>query len=526
MEAWRVTPQDLKKYPHFDAFISPEKATVYVTNPERVSKHPFYPFMHYKQRWTRFAPKGQPGAVKERPIRYAARLDAYIFSYYRHILSGLYEEQLRRAKLGNSVLSYRHISVPGGKGGKSNVHFAADAVRRIQELGECWAIALDISSFFESLDHSILKRLWCRLLGVERLPDDHFQVFKAITQYSVVDKVEVYERLGHFGEKVSARTGNRVKGYLTPHRKIPTHLCDGKEFRAKIAGGSPGGSIIRKNAELYGIPQGAPMSDLLANLYLLDFDETIAGWVRSFGGAYFRYSDDILVLVPGEESDGRLLAQRIRELIRKFGNQLQIKKEKSSLFCYRRDGRHQTCELVEGTQGKNGLEYLGFRYDGKRVYVRNATISNLRRKVAQAAFRAADSCSRRYPGKDALALKSTFNYEEFIKRFGRVEDFAESRKDYKKWTFWTYATRAVKEFGTIGKPILHQLRKHEQLIRWRVDKELEEAVMRRERRKVRRPMSSNRGVVESPATPGGLKSVSVASGERAAAGGASATAKS
>jgi hypothetical protein len=349
MEAWRVTPKDLKKYPHFDGFISAEKATIYVTNPERVSGHPFYPFMHYKQRWTRFAPKGQAGAVKERPIRYAARLDAYIFSYYRHILSGHYEEELRRAKLGDCVLAYRQIPIPGGKGGKSNVHFAADAVRKIQEFGGCCAIALDISSFFESLDHSTLKKLWCRLLDVERLPSDHFQVFKAITQYSVVDKVEVYERLGHFGEKVSARTGNRVKGYLTPHRKIPTHLCDGKEFRAKIAGGGATGSIIRKNAELYGIPQGAPMSDLLANLYLLDFDKTIAGWVRDVGGAYFRYSDDILALVPGKESEGKQLAERIRELIRKFGSQLQIKREKSSLFAYKRDGSRQTCDLIDGT---------------------------------------------------------------------------------------------------------------------------------------------------------------------------------
>ena len=486
MKTWQVTSQDLKKYPHFDAFVSPDKATDYVTNREHVSRHPFYPFIHYKQRWTRFAPKGQNGVVKERPIRYAARLDAHIFSYYRHILSELYEAELARAELDGCVLAYRHIPISGGRGGKSNVHFAADAVRKIKELGDCCAIALDISSFFESLDHATLKQLWCRLLGVERLPDDHFQVFKAITKYSVVDKVEVYERLGHFGEKMSAITGGRVKGYLTPYRKIPTHLCDGKEVREKIAGNGASESIIRKNPEPYGIPQGAPMSDLLANLYLIDFDKTVAEWLRSIGGAYYRYSDDILVLVPGSESVGKHFAQATRVLIREFGSQLQIKKEKSSLFVFKRDGSHQTYALIEGTQGKNGLEYLGFRYDGKRVYVRNATISNLRRKVAQAAFRAADSCARRYPDKDARALKSMFNYEEFIKRFGRVEDFAESRKDYKKWTFWTYATRAVNEFGVIGKPILRQLRKHETLVRWRVDRELEQAVVRREKRKVRR----------------------------------------
>jgi hypothetical protein len=39
------------------------------------------------------------------------------------------------------------------------------------------------------------------------------------------------------------------------------------------------------------------------------------------------------------------------------------------------------------------------------------------------------------------------NYEVFISRFGRVEDFDEKEDNYRKWTFWTYAQRAVSIMG-------------------------------------------------------------------------------
>src|SRR5208282_1493171 len=243
--------------------------------------------------------------------------------------------------------------------------------------------------------------------------------FKAITEYAEVEKVKVYERLGHFGEKLIKRSGKPTKGYLTPYSKIPKHLCDGKEFRAKIAGCSGDTSIIEKNYKTYGIPQGAPISDLLANLYLLDFDSTVRAWVRELGGAYCRYSDDILLVVPGDQAIGSDLRARTCGLIRGYGRKLEIKKEKSSLFVFDRHGSEQTFQLLDGTRGRNGLEYLGFRYDGKQVYLRDATISNLRRKIARAARREANLCARRYPDKDLHKLKSLFNYERVVKRFGR-----------------------------------------------------------------------------------------------------------
>jgi hypothetical protein len=255
------------------------------------------------------------------------------------------------------------------------------------------------------------------------------------------------------------------------------------EFRQKIAGGNGNKSLIDRNYKPYGIPQGAPLSDVLANLYLIDFDAIVAGWVRDAGGAYYRYSDDLLFVVRGNEPTGRELMQRVRDLIGKFGSKLVIKPEKTSLFVFHMDETVQRCELADGTKGKNGLEYLGFRYDGKKVFLRDSTITNLRRKVARAACREADACARRYPDKDVPMLKLIFNYERLIKRFGKVENFGETHHDYRNRTFWTYAKRASKEFGSLGKPILRQLRRHRALVKWRVDKAIENAVIRRERQR-------------------------------------------
>ncbi|WP_227500982.1 hypothetical protein [Klebsiella michiganensis] len=41
-----------------------------------------------------------------------------------------------------------------------------------------------------------MKKSWCQLLTAEKLPEDHYAVFKAITKFSKVDKNEVYELMG------------------------------------------------------------------------------------------------------------------------------------------------------------------------------------------------------------------------------------------------------------------------------------------------------------------------------------------
>jgi hypothetical protein len=474
MAAWELTSEGLKRYPHFDSQLSIEEAISLATDPKRVATHTFYPFLLYTNRWTRFAEKGERGDSKERPIRYASRGDAYIFAYYRHLLGEAYEAALSKASLDDSIVAYRRILDEDGKG-KCNIHFARDAFDKIAELGNCCVIALDISSFFESLDHELLKSAWCRLLDVKRLPEDHFKVFRSVTKYAVVDKQEVYERLGYFGLKKSPKSGKTKAGYLTPYSKMPKQLCTAAEFRQKIAGGDGSKSLIEVNLKTYGIPQGSPISDLLANIYLLEFDKSVRQRVDALRGSYFRYFDDILIICPGGEGEGKALAEDVRQMIKKFGSKLVIKEKKSSVFVFTAHGVTQTCKLVQGIQGKNGLEYLGFRFDGKKIFIRDSTLSNLYRKVTRSARYEAVSLVKRYPGKSFKFLLKQFDYEGLIQRFGRVQDFGELADDYRNWTFWTYARRAARIFDSRGSSILRQLRMFRRNVRARAVEELARA---------------------------------------------------
>jgi hypothetical protein len=475
MVAWQLTSKDLKRYPHFDSQLSIEEATALATNPKKVVAHKFYPFMLYANRWTRFAKSGEEGDVKERPIRYASRGDAYIFAYYRHLLTQKYEAALSKNFLDETVIAYRRIRNPDGAG-KCNIHFANEAFEKIRKLGDCCVVALDISGFFESLDHRLLKSIWCDLLNVEKLPEDHYKVFRTITRYAVVEKQAVYERLGYYGLKAKSKSGKITNGYLVPYNKMPKQLCTGRDFRQKIAGGDGSKNLIDVHLKTHGIPQGSSISDLLANMYLLNFDCAVRKILDALGGSYLRYSDDILLIAPGGEREGKALAENIRGLIGEFGSKLVIKEKKSSVFAFTKKGKAQGFKLVHGTQGKNGVEYLGFRFDGKKIFIRDSTLSNLYRKVAGSSRYAAISLVRRYPGKDHAFLESRFDYEKLIQNFGRVKDFGELSDDYRNWTFWTYARRSAKIFGPLGSPIHRQLRAFRENVKRRAAKELIRAI--------------------------------------------------
>lgn len=329
MVEWILTEDKLKAYPQFDAVISSEVAMKYVKDPSLVATHPFLPFIEYEVSWTRFAKKGEPSKRKERRIRYAARKDSYIYSYYRHILSELYEKRLFENGLQNSVLAYRRVQTASGKG-KSNINFAFEAFDAISAMGNCSVIALDISKFFEHLDHDLLKDNWRRVLGVEKLPPDHFAVFKSITNYSYVMKLEAYRRLGFFGPKTPRPDGSMADGYLIPFDQIPRQLCSAAEFRKKIGGDGGQKSIIRRNHKRYGVPQGAPLSDLLANLYMFLFDLWMHEEVTQAGGKYFRYSDDVLIIVPGANQRKALgWMHRASTRIHRYGDKLEIKPDKA-----------------------------------------------------------------------------------------------------------------------------------------------------------------------------------------------------
>ncbi len=363
-EEFDFTAKDLKHYPHFDAPISLREIRRLVTDPDRVATNPFYPFFLYEESWQPYRPTDAAKPDKKmRPIRYGARRDAYIFAFYRRKLSRLYETRLRDMGIEDSPIAYRQVLKPGRGGGKCNIDFAKDAFDEIDRLGNCVAVALDIKGYFENLDHSRIKRLWCDLLGVEKLPQDHYAVFKNITKYRFVDQRAVYSRLSYFG--LRERNGKKIPGFLKPFRDMPKQLCSNADFRAKICGGDPAyqPSLVQKNTLPHGVPQGAPISDLIANFYLLEFDRVMAEYARMRGGRYMRYSDDILLILPGGSLEADEAINFATAEIRKHGPELRIKDAKTCVAQFERtlEGlRFRHLKQRPDEPAKNGFEYLVF----------------------------------------------------------------------------------------------------------------------------------------------------------------------
>jgi hypothetical protein len=219
-------------------------------------------------------------------------------------LSKRYEEELVRKGISACPIAYRRISQDSGSGGKCNIDFAKDAFEEIEGLGNCVAVASDIRSYFETIDHDKIKHYWGKLLECWVLPDDHYAVYTNITKYRCVDQRDVFRRLGYLGPV--ERNGRVVEGFVIPFKEIPKKLCSNNDFKNKICGGDPTfPSLVQRNDGSFGVPQGAPISDLIANFVLIDFDQVMATYASLRGGVYMRYSDDILLILPGGPDEGR-----------------------------------------------------------------------------------------------------------------------------------------------------------------------------------------------------------------------------
>lgn len=447
-----------------------------VSDPSGVAAHKFMPLLHFSKKWRR-APLKRAGKApikrdpKVRNIRYACRKDTYIFKYYRELLSERYEAFLAANKLESSVLAYRRIPVGGRSNAhKSNIEFARDAFSEVDRLGKCCAVAIDISDFFGSMSHSQIKNTWKRLLSEPELPNDHFAVFRALTRFHYVDRDEAYVALGY-----SERTKSGVLRYKNSPKKIPRQICSNSQFREAIVENglvnSGEGSAIGK-----GIPQGVPLSDLIANAYLTDFDICMRQYAERKGGTYCRYSDDILFILPGDGRAARAAFNFAAREITKHGDHLKIKPSKTEIACYTPGNAKLRCCSMAFDESSNrlyrhspnsGLSYLGFRYDGRLVYLRTSTISNLRGKIFRSCSAVAINHVDRHLDKDLIWLLSNIPLHETLQRFFQIKDYDDAvsvaentgKSPFSKMTFWSYSKRATNCFGARGRPIEKQTKK-------------------------------------------------------------------
>lgn len=240
----------------------------------------------------------------------------------------------------NSVLAYR-------RGGHTNIHHSKSLFDEIRQKRNCTVIALDISGFFDSLDHLLLRDAIASILSVERLEGHHATIWKNVTRFAWVETADIDTVLG----KKRAGLGR---------------ICSPQDFVTHVRGKSSG--LVNTNDDPFGIPQGTPVSGLFANIYMRTFDKEIADFAAGSGGSYRRYSDDIALVLPSTTKINHIVCL-VEKMLADFKLSISVDKTESAKF---RDGL---------LLSQKPIQYLGFVYDGESTLIRPSSIDAYRAKM-------------------------------------------------------------------------------------------------------------------------------------------------
>lgn len=316
LEARYKKNKPIKSYLHLDPFVYPNKKTKDKLEKKiirnKLKGHSFYPLLKtvLKHKTHKRVEPAIPNKkkftvkIKKRPISYCSHFDSLIISYYNHCLSEAYEDFLEDYNFSKSVLAYRKFTDK-----RSNVDFAIEAFEEIKARKNCIVLTFDVTSFFDELNHGILKENLCSVLKVSRLEEDWFKVFKYCTRYSYVYKDDLVNR---FGSDWVPKNGQ---------------ICSPREYR-EIRSKS---NIVKKNvidtdpSNQKGVPQGTPISATLSNVFMITFDRKLAEYCAQMNIKYLRYSDDILIVC--QESQEHLVRTKLVDLLKDHHLHSNEKKE-------------------------------------------------------------------------------------------------------------------------------------------------------------------------------------------------------
>ncbi len=319
---------------------------------EDMKNHQFLPFIKREDIQIRFR-KDKDGetrrSTKLRPIMYASHLDAHIYSYYNYILQIKYEKYIEDLNISSNVTAYRKIKLHDTSKGKSNIHFAKEVFDYIQTQSECIIITQDITGFFDNLNHSILKKMICTICNIEKLDESFYKVFRSLTAYRYIEYSDFIDK------KIKGKTKNNKYAIYNSLK-----------------------GILYENKKNIGIPQGSPISGLLANMYMIDFDLAMKSFFPDI--FYRRYSDDLVFICRSDQKDA--LSLFINSKINE--SRLEINASKSYISYFKKINEGLICEKVtdglDKQKSRNYVDYLGFEFNGKNILLRKNTIQKLKRK--------------------------------------------------------------------------------------------------------------------------------------------------
>ena len=502
---WIMKQKDWFKprgYLHIDNKIKSENRGFIVgmiQDPNYVAHHAFMPLLYktVKQRRYKAIEKDEDGVsvsshkklnekgfkestAKLRPIHYASHIDSQIYAYYANqIIAPRYESILKeQGKLSECITAYRKILSPDGLKNKNNVHFANDIFEEIKRRGECAAVAFDIKSFFSSLDLRILKERWQFVMGTDKLDEAHYNIFKSVTAFRYIHLDELRIKGKGFDEK-------RIANYR--QCGIESFFGDLQELRDKIKSRE---IHVQKNYfrnkqtnKPEGIPQGLPISAILANLYMLEFDKEIYTKLVIDRDCYFRrYSDDIVVVCKVELIDE--VIKIVSDTIKGEKANLRIADEKTEICKFKNiiigDQERLQVYKSNGKEFKENVPfvYLGFEFYGYQKLLKSASLARFYRRMKESVRKHSRRAQRRmdfelldkkiifktrlyrmftYKGQKSRLLRSK---RATLKKdiYGHFHFVTTEREKKFRGNFLRYATRASADMQ--APEIRRQIRNH------------------------------------------------------------------
>lgn len=346
---------DTKPYAHFDLRVSLSMPSIrkYVMDRTKIVTHSFYPFIHFDKKNSRY---GKKGPKKPRELYYCSHLDRCVYQRYAFLLNYQYNIWACENNIDDVAIAYRDSL------GKNNIDFAKDAFDAIRSFPQCFILVGDFTNFFDNLEHQYLKKMMCEVLGVERLPQDYFSVFKNITRFSSWDWKDIVKAAGENIAERGVRKKINSKETVLTKEQFQKNKKD-----------------IKKNISGVGVPQGSPISAVLSNIYMIKFDKDIKRYVTSKGGIYMRYSDDFIIVLPYErDAEIADFTSYIFSYVESMKGLIDLQKEKTSCYTYKDE------VIYEGDQ-PSSINYLGFLFDGKNIRIRPRAITKyyyrMRRKA-------------------------------------------------------------------------------------------------------------------------------------------------
>lgn len=296
---------------------------------------------------------------------------------------------------------------------------AHDAVRAAQAFikeGKTWVIDIDLKDFFERVDHDILMHL---LRG------------------KVMDK--------------------GLRALIGAYLRAPVQQSDG-----------------RKEKRWKGVPQGGPLSPLLANIYLDVLDKEL----EKRGVSFVRYADDIAIYASSERSAERIY-ESVAEWIEKH-LKLEVNRTKSGT----------------GPSGQSSL--LGFRlFEDGTVGISPKAIGKLKERVRELWDARQSLTSVQLRERWQRYIRGWWNYFQLADRRREVATTGKWIRRHMRKCFWQRwktprgRLNALKRLGLMGRilgqcyssrgawamsrhPVMHQalknrtLSRHGLIIPWEV----------------------------------------------------------